>query len=339
MNFKELFRISFLIFFCVTVAFISDNAEAKTELRMVGFLPMSHQLTKTALIIKDEIEKNSKGEVEIKFYPAQQLYNHKSSVAVLQKGGVEMGMVQLGFWTGVVPSVSSLAFMTFYNNFDHFKAVMDGAPGDMFRKDFEEMANLKVLGWANYGKLEIASKKPIRTLKDFKGMRIRGTGADCALWLQGVGAGPVTMNSGEVYQALQRGTVDAAVSGPSSFDQRKWYEVTKYNTNSAIAPVWPYFMVVHKDTWNKLTPELQKIFIDAHKKAEEYNLSTAAEEDHLAEAKLLELGMVRNDIPSEELARWREKGMPKILKTYKKRVGEAKAQKILDAIEVLRKDF
>jgi hypothetical protein len=39
------------------------------------------------------------------------------------------------------------------------------------------------------------------------------------------------------------------------------------------------------------------------------------------------------------LARWREKGLPVIIKNYKERVGEAKAQKILDAVEELRKKF
>lgn len=314
-------------------------ANAKTTLRMVGFLPINHQLTKTAEIIKDEIEKNSNGEIEIKFYPAQQLYNHKSSVPVLQTGGVEMAMVQLGFWTGVVPSVSALAFLTYYNNFDHFQAVMDGPPGDIFKKDFEDLAHLKVLGWANYGQLEIASKDPITKLEDFSGMRLRATGGDAAVWLQGVGAAPVTMNSGEVYQALQRGTVDGALSGPSSFDQRKWYEVSKYMTDSSIAPVWAYFMVVHIDTWNKLTPELQKVFIDAHKKAQAFNLSAAAEEDRLAKEKLIGLGMVSNKISTKELSKWREKGVPPLITTYKERVGEEKAQKILDEIEVLRKQY
>ena len=339
MDLVKAVRIFVIISFVATTTLFSGTVSAKTTLRMVGFLPISHQLTKTAEIIKEEIEKNSNGEIEIKFYPAQQLYNHKSSVPVLQKGGVDMAMIQLGFWTGVVPSISSLAFLTYYNSFDHFQAVMNGPPGDIFRKDFEELANLKVLGWANYGQLEIASKDPIKTLADFNGKRIRATGADAALWLQGVGAGPVTMNSGEVYQALQRGTVDGAISGPSSFDQRKWYEVSKYMTDSAIAPVWAYFMVVHIDTWNKLTPEQQKIFIDAHKKAQEFNLSAAAEEDRLAKEKLIGLGMVPNKISTEELAKWREKGMPALISTYKERVGAEKAQKILDAIEELRKQY
>ena len=164
---------------------------------MLGFLPLHHQLTKTAEILKDEIEKNSNGEIEIKFYPAQQLYNHKSSIPVLQEGGVEMALIQTGFWTGVVPSISVTSFLTYYNNFDHYQAVMEGYPGKVFAEDFEKRAHLKVIGWANYGKLEFASKKPIKVLEDFQGMRLRATGADAATWIQAMSAAPVTMNSGE----------------------------------------------------------------------------------------------------------------------------------------------
>lgn len=339
MKITKLTRILTLIGFVVTTVFTSVNADAKMTLRMIGFLPIGHQLTKTQEIIKDEIEKNSKGEIEIKFYPAQQLYNHKTSVPVLQKGGVDMALIQLGFWSGVVPSVSALSFITYYNSFDHFQAVVEGPPGDIIKKDFAALANLKVLGWANYGRLEIASKDPIKTIDDFPGKRIRATGADAAIWLEGVGAGPVTMNSGEVYQALQRGTVDGAISGPSSFDQRKWYEVSKYMTESSLAPVWPYFMVVSMDTWNKLSPEMQKVFIDAHKKAQAFNLSAAEEEDNQATKKLVELGMIKDKISTEELAKWRAKGVPKLIANYKERVGAEKAQKILDEIEVLRKKY
>jgi C4-dicarboxylate-binding protein DctP len=320
-------------------AVFGGNAEAKMTLRMVGFLPLNHHITKMENILKEEVEKNSKGEIEIKFYPAQQLYNHKNSVPALQKGSVEIGTVQTGFWTGVVPSISVMAFPTYFNSFEHYQAVMEGYPGEVFRKDFEEQANVKVVFWSNYGLGEIASKKPIKTLEDFKGLRIRATGGDVALWLQGVGAAPVTMNSGEVYQALQRGTVDGAYSGPSTFDQRKWYEVVGYGTDSSLLPAYAYWTLMHIDTWKKLSPELQKVFLDAGKKAYAYNVTAAVEDDRVGVENTKKRGMVYNKIPTAELARWREKGLPVIIKNYKERVGEAKAQKILDAVEELRKKF
>jgi len=318
---------------------LSGGADAKMTLRMIGFLPLNHHITQMENLLIDEIQKNSKGQIEIKFYPAQQLYNHKNSVPVLQKGGVEMGTVQTGFWTGVLPSISVMAFPTYFNSLEHYQAVMEGDPGEIFKKDFEEQANLKVIGWANYGLGEIASKDPIKTLEDFKGKRIRGTGGDVALWLQAVGAAPVTLNSGEVYQALQRGTVDGAYSGPSTFDQRKWYEVVKYGTDSALLPAYAYWILVHIDTWKKFSPELQKVFLDAAKKAYAFNSKAAIEDDRLGFENTKKRGMIYNRIPPTELARWRAKGVPELIKNYKERVGEAKAQKILNAIEELRKKY
>jgi TRAP-type C4-dicarboxylate transport system substrate-binding protein len=89
-----------------------EAAQEKITLKMVGTLPIQHHITKASEVFKNAVEKNSNGKIEIQFYPAQQLYNDKDVVNVLPKGGVEMGVVQLDFWTGLVPSASLPYFPT-----------------------------------------------------------------------------------------------------------------------------------------------------------------------------------------------------------------------------------
>lgn len=319
--------------------FFSGSAEAKMTLRMIGFLPIQHFITETAEVFIKEVETNAKGEIEIQHFPAMQLYNHKNSVSVLQTGGVDLGLVQTGFWTGVAPTINVMAYMSYFNSFAHYRAVMDGYPGEVMRKEFEDNGNLKVIGWANYGKNEVSSNKPLLKLEDFKGMRIRGAGGGYAHWIKAMGAAPVTMDSGEVYQAMQRGTIDGAVSGPTTFDERKWYEVVKYATDSNILPCYAYWMVLSLKTWNKLTPAQQKIFVDAAKKAQELNFSKAVEVDKLATEKVKKMGMVFNKIDPKEEARWRSVAVPQLLEDYKRLVGKERAEKILNSIEELRKKY
>jgi len=216
---------------------------------------------------------------------------------------------------------------------------MEGYPGEVMRKEFEDNGNVKVIGWANYCKNEVSSNKPLLKIEDFKGMRIRAAGGGYSHWLKAMGAAPITMDSGEVYQALQRGTVDGAISGPSTFDQRKWFEVVKYATDSNILPCYAYWMLVSMKTWNKLSPEQQKIFMDAAQKAKEWNLPKVEEIDRLAIEKVKKLGMIFNKIAPAEEAKWREITVPQLLVDYKKLVGQEKAQKILDSIEELRKKY
>ena len=314
-----------------------EAVQEKIVLKMVGTLPIQHHVTKASEVFKNAIEKNSNGKIEVQFYPAQQLYNDKDVVNVLPKGGVEMAVVQLDFWTGLVPSASLPYFPTYFSDYNHYWAILEGEPGKIIGQDFEEKANCKILSWLDYGEIEVISKKPIKSIEDFKGLRTRGYGENATTWLKAVGAAPVSMSSGEVYQALQRGTLDGALSGPTSFHERKWFEVAKNMTESAIQPSIVYAVAVNLEAWKKLSPDLQKVLQDAAKEAREYNKKACADENKKAREELKKLGMTANPISGEELAKWRAKGVPALIDNYKQRVGTEKAQKILDAAEALRK--
>jgi len=216
---------------------------------------------------------------------------------------------------------------------------MDGYPGSVINKDFEEKAHLKILNYFNFGQSEICSKDPLVKLEDFKGKRIRAGGAVEALFVQALGAAPVSIDAGEVYQALQRGTVDGAIGGPSNFDTRKWYEVAKHATLSNIRPANFHFLVVNTNTWNKLSTQLQKVLLDAGKKAQEYNFKAAADEDRLSIEKVQKLGMVFNKITDREQDRMRDASMDKLMDLYRKAVGQENAKKICDSVEELRKKY
>ena len=314
-----------------------EAAQEKIVFKMVGTLPIQHHVTKASEVFKSAIEKNSNGKIEVQFYPAQQLYNDKDVVNVLPKGSVEMAVFQTDFWPGLVPSLSAIFFPTYYSGVDHLWAIIEGEPGKIIAQDFEEKANCKILGWLDYGDVELLSKKPVKKLEDFKGLRVRSPGENCSVWLKAVGAAPVTMSSGEAYQALQRGTVDGVMSGPTSFLERKWYEVAKNMTEYPIQPGGIFGIGINLDIWKKLSPDLQNVLQEAAKEAREYNKKVCADENKRVREELKKLGVTANPISEEEQARWRAKGVPALIENYKQRVGAEKAQKILDAAEALRK--
>jgi TRAP-type C4-dicarboxylate transport system substrate-binding protein len=105
--------------------------------------------------------------------------------------------------------------------------------------------------------LFLANKKVV-TLNDFKGLKIRcGGGIQCQSVALLGGAG-VNLPFGEMYMALQTHMIDGAVSGVDIMYDRKFYEVTKY------VPKQPlyfgiYTVLMNKETWNGLPPELQKL--------------------------------------------------------------------------------
>ena len=303
--------------------------------KMVGTLPVTHHITKAAEVFKNAVERDAKGKVKIQFYPAGQLYNDKDVLNTIPKGAVELGLVQTGPWAGLSPSVSLLNMPTFYSDMDHLWRVIDGEPGEMIKKDLEEKG-VVILGAYDYGWVECNSKKPIKKLEDFKGLRIRGFGANLGIWLQAMGASPISLAPQENYEALQRGTIDGALTGLTSVHERKLYEVAKYVTYGLLVQDTIYYMMVNRDAWKKLTPELQEVFVNAAKEARVFNKKACEDANNEAVDILKGLGVTFAQISKEELNRIRLKTFRAVADDYYATVGAEKGKKILAAAEALR---
>lgn len=317
----------------------AENAAVTRQytIKFVGTLPMSHHCTKAMELFKEEVEKNSKGQIKVELYPAQQLYNDKDLVNALPKGAIEMAALQPDFWAGLVPSPSLLYLPLLYEDLDHYYRTIDSPVAEIINKDFEEKANVKILAIYNYGGLGIISKKPVQKLEDFKGLRVRSPGKYYAVTNLALGAAPVNLSSGEVYQALQKGTIDAAIAGPSSLVPRKWHELAKNFFLPFIVHVHPYPLGVHLDFWNSLSPDLQKVLKDAAKKSADYTKAEAEKDTNNGLAEMRKAGVIIYELPKEEYTRWKKAVLPKLTEEFGKDVGKEKAQKMIDEVEKLRK--
>jgi len=110
---------------------------------------------------------------------------------------------------------------------------------------------------------ELAGKKKLTKVEDFKGLRVRVGGSEWAKLLQEYGAVPTLVPAPEVYTALDKGMIDFTSCGWTfmCYDY-KLYEVSKYATDKLAigSPFCPW--VVNIDAWNKLPPDFQKLALD-----------------------------------------------------------------------------
>ena len=130
------------------------------------------------------------------------------------------------------------------------------------------------------------SKKEITKPEDFAGLKLRGYGELPSETIKALGASPVTMGSGEVYMAIQRGVVDGQTSGTTAMYDRKMFEV------------------------QRLTPEQQKIVTDAANEVRDELRKNAKAEDMAALEKLKEKGMQVYVVPEAELPAWQSATKP-----------------------------
>jgi TRAP-type C4-dicarboxylate transport system substrate-binding protein len=106
----------------------------------------------------------------------------------------------------------------------------------------------------------IMSTKPIKTLADFKGLKIHAGTASMVEVVTALGAIPSNVPPMDLYPALQKNVITAATGTPVMLDSLKINEVVKYLIPAFCTLAQPYFM--NKDFWNKLPPDIQAIIDD-----------------------------------------------------------------------------
>jgi tripartite ATP-independent transporter DctP family solute receptor len=254
----------------------------QTVLRYAGQLPATHHLTKADYRFGKMVEEKTNGKVKIEIYPAGQLYRMDGIRKAVMAGTVDMGVTYEGTWTGPIPLVDFFIVPFVLNNYKEVQKAWGGKIGDKLRDEMEKNG-VKALGFGAYGEsFSITNiKKPLKRPEDFKGLKIRTHEPIAAESVKALGASPVFMSSAEVYTALQKGTVDGATSGPTSFVQRKWYEITKYSTVTfSVYSVWP--VMINLKVWNGLPKEIQKILEEAGKDYENHTIQISDKEDEEA---------------------------------------------------------
>ena len=119
-----------------------------------------------------------------------------------------------------------------------------------------------MLSMLSYGAGIVGNRKrPIHTIEEYKGLRMRVSGTAQASLYAALGVVPVQMSSKEVYLALQRGTIDGAPSGPERFLKAKWYEVATYLTQDYTVPDIASWLAINQNFWNGLPADVQTILL------------------------------------------------------------------------------
>lgn len=135
---------------------------------------------------------------------------------------------------------------------------------DYLAKEYDRF-NLKLLAIipgsnAGTGAYHAALRNPVTPEGDIKGMRVRGNPLYLA-FIQTLGGSMVNMQVGEVYSALQKGTIDGAFGPITGSLDYKWHEVGKYSLRPNFGYIYQ-FLFVHQASFAKLSPEVQKIMVD-----------------------------------------------------------------------------
>jgi TRAP-type C4-dicarboxylate transport system substrate-binding protein len=175
-------------------------------------------------------------------------------IRVTKAGLVDFADIILAYIAGEVPALEAVDLPAIYPDFAASIKAHD-AFLEAVRK-YEDRLGGVVLGGYLWPGQYIVSRKPIRSPEDLKGLKIRVYGAADTDFVRALGMQPVAIAFAEVYTALERGTVDAALTGSYPAFAIKLFEVAKYIVDVNHGPN-SGVLVVSKRSWDKLSPDQQ----------------------------------------------------------------------------------
>ncbi len=282
------------------------------------FFPATHQNTVLATEWAKEIEKRTDGKVKITVYPGGTLTPADKCYDGVEKGISDLGMSCLSYTRGRFPLSEVL---------DLPLGCRDGATATAMVNAFyakfnpKEFNSVKIMYLHAHGPGLLHTKKPVASLADLKGLKIRCTGLAAKI-VSALGGTPVAMPMGETYDALSRGVVDGSMAPQESLEGWRWGEVVKSTTESyGAAYTTTFFVAMNKDRWDALPKEVQDVITKVN---EEWVTKTGKAWDDMDKAgKAFATGRGNQIVPlaADENAKWASAVKP-ILDEYTKKMAE-----------------
>ena len=290
-------------------------------------------------IFRQYVEAKTDGQVTVAVYPNSQLGGERESVEQCKNGSLEMATASAGPLTTFNNKFMVLDIPFAFDSYERAWLVLDGPMGQKLLDSCEEVG-LKGLAYMENGFRHVTNNvKPINTLEDLKGLKIRTMEAPMHMEnFKNLGSNPTPVPWTDLYLTLQQKMVDGQENPLANLWEVKMYEVQKYA--SLTGHIYdPMPLVADLKWFNELSPDLQSIIEKGAILGQNYSRSVnAAREEELAKL-LTAKGMAINDVSKEEKARMREASQVKVVESIKKASDPAFVDEWLKAIETVNLDI
>jgi TRAP-type C4-dicarboxylate transport system substrate-binding protein len=298
-----------IVVLCVSLcAGISYSAEKVRHLEWGHYYPGGSRLAQISDNWAKDIEKATNGRIKIQVHAGGTLVRPAQALDSTVKGIADIAEAATGHTPGRFP-VMEVIDLPWGRKTAAEAQPMAWALYNKFKP--AEFAKVHVMNINAQGPMWIHTKKPVRTLEDLKGMKLRVPGGKVAEIVKVLGGIPVVMSPGETYDALRKGVVDGVLAGMGALNTFKFGEVTQYTTlNYRTGAGSSAYVIMNMDVWNSLSAE-DKNAIDKVSAVNTEKL-TRYYDDHAREAKETweKKGHKFIELSKEEEARWIERLAP-----------------------------
>lgn len=240
----------------------AKDAAAQTKWKMATSWGGGPLMEIGAKALAEQIEFLTEGRIKVQVFPSGTLSKGLDVRSAVRKGVAEIGHTWMGYDWG--KDKTTVLFGGYAGSMDSERMlhwIYEAGGLEMWREfNVERFDLVSFPAFIRTAEAFLHSRKPVRTLDDLKGLKFRTAGA----WLEiskSLGAAPVTMPGGEVYAALERGTIDATEWGTLYENKTTgFHKIAKYVIIPGVhQPVAPFEMVINQKAWAGVSDRDKKL--------------------------------------------------------------------------------
>ena len=247
-------------------------AQQKLVLKATDVHPLGYPTVEAVVRMGKKIETATGGRVSVQMYPSMQLGGEKEMIEQAQVGALAMARISVGPMGPLVPELNVFNLPFMFRDDAHMEKVIDGAIGDEMLKKLTDhpTANLIGLCWMNAGTRNVYnSKKPIKTIEDLKGLKIRMMGNPVFVdTMNALGGNGVAMGFDQLINAMQTGVVDGAENNYPTYATGQHFRYAKFYSTTGHLMI-PEILVFSKRTWQSLSKDDQALIAKLAKEAQQ----------------------------------------------------------------------
>jgi tripartite ATP-independent transporter DctP family solute receptor len=297
------------------------------QLKLGHVAPAEESYAKAAVLFAERVKNYTDGNVLVQVFPNSLLGSQRDLNEGVQLGTVDITLTSSAVLSSFLPRTLVFDLPFIFRDAAHVYKVVDGPLAKEIYAGDEQKKMQVIDSWENGFRDISNNKRPIEKPDDMKGIKIRVMETKMYIdMFKALGAEPTPMARGELFTALQTGTVDAQDNPIGQTYTSRFYEVQKYITLSGHT-YSPEPVVFSLATWKKIPAKYQEAILKASAEAKKYNreLNASLQEDYIKKCK--EKGMVVTILSPQQKKMFQEKMMP-VWNTYADQIGKDLIQKI-----------
>jgi len=303
------------VFMCLILitTLVPSMVFGATELKFCNYFPIPAAQSKIGEAFIKDLEAQSKGQLKITYFPAGTLLTAPKMYDGVVEGIADIGLSNIGYTFGRFRMTEVLDLPLGFPN-----AWVANHVANDFIKQFKpkEWDKIHMLSMhTSPVNVVLSATKPVYKMEDLKGMTLRGLGFIAEV-VHALGGTPRPIPTPEAYEAMQKRVIDGLMIPMETMRAFRYAEVAKYVTECwAIGQVYTFYLVMNKDTWNKLPANIQKIFNEYPFEEKFAVMWNEIDIDGKNYGK--EKGLQYIELPSAEITKWK-KAVEPVLDTYVK---------------------